>query len=295
MAEMMQDFDKLDESDSEKQLRETLSKLAYLDKSENPPTDKNDIEQQYRDLWDCKYQLQRSSELVHELVDQIKLGREESVSVSNKNDAVKIQLETVRTDYEKLLNGVIKAKQDAHDDLSSNEIEELTMQLESQYLERGERREDEASEVSNLRIALMKKDENILHLTEKMSDLASHNSELKNVKYAKTPEEIKKKEEEIEEMRVTMTTQLDDFASMKKKLMRDLQNRCEKVVELEITLDENKEVMKTALGSKSQQQKLLFLERNLEQLTGLQKQLVEQNSSLKKEFSVAERKVKMHL
>jgi kinesin family protein 5 len=50
--------------------------------------------------------------------------------------------------------------------------------------------------------------------------------------------------------------------------------------------------MKSTLGSKSQQQKMAFLERNLEQLTGLQKQLVEQNSSLKKEFSVAERKVR---
>lgn len=77
--------------------------------------------------------------------------------------------------------------------------------------------------------------------------------------------------------------------------MRDLQNRCEKVVELEITLDENKEIMKSTLGSKSQQQKMSFLERNLEQLTGLQKQLVEQNSSLKKEFSVAERKVYIFL
>lgn len=73
--------------------------------------------------------------------------------------------------------------------------------------------------------------------------------------------------------------------------MRDLQNRCEKVVELEIALDENTELMRSSLGSKSQQQKMAFLERNLEQLTKVQKQLVEQNATIKKDFSVAERRL----
>jgi len=36
---------------------------------------------------------------------------------------------------------------------------------------------------------------------------------------------------------------------------------------------------------------MAFLERNLEQLTNVQKQLVEQNSSLKKEVAIAERKL----
>jgi kinesin family protein 5 len=171
------------------------------------------------------------------------------------------------------------------------------MQLESQYNERSTTQDHVSEDIKDLRMALMKKDEDLLRLTEKLSDLSSHNSELKHahdhIKSSsnKTPEEIQRKEVEIESMKKVMTTQLNDFASMKKKLMRDLQNRCEKVVELEITLDENKEIMKSSLGSKSQQQKMSFLERNLEQLTTLQKQLVEQNSGLKKEFSVAERKV----
>jgi kinesin family protein 5 len=62
---------------------------------------------------------------------------------------------------------------------------------------------------------------------------------------------MKRKEAEIDVMRKTMTTQLNDFASMKKKLMRDLQNRCEKVVELEITLDENKVNKKVLIDRKS--------------------------------------------
>jgi hypothetical protein len=44
-------------------------------------------------------------------------------------------------------------------------------------------------------------------------------------------------------------------------------------------------------NNRAQQKKMAFLERNLEQLTHVQRQLVEQNSSLKKEVAIAERKL----
>jgi len=44
-------------------------------------------------------------------------------------------------------------------------------------------------------------------------------------------------------------------------------------------------------NNKAQQKKMAFLERNLEQLTLVQKQLVDQNSTLKKEAGIAERKL----
>ena len=44
-------------------------------------------------------------------------------------------------------------------------------------------------------------------------------------------------------MRKTMAKQLADFDNMKKKLMKDLQDRCERVVELEISLEESKEAV----------------------------------------------------
>ncbi|KAF3360935.1 hypothetical protein VdG1_04800 [Verticillium dahliae VDG1] len=65
----------------------------------------------------------------------------------------------------------------------------------------------------------------------------------------------------------TIQQQIAEFDIMKKSLMRDLQNRCER------------------------QKKMAFLERNLEQLTQVQRQLVEQNSALKKEVAIAERKL----
>ncbi|KAJ0115387.1 hypothetical protein N8I77_000755 [Diaporthe amygdali] len=92
----------------------------------------------------------------------------------------------------------------------------------------------------------------------------------------------------------TVAQQMAEFDVMKKSLMRDLQNRCERVVELEISLDETREQYNNVLRSsnnRAQQKKMAFLERNLEQLTQVQRQLVEQNSSLKKEVAIAERKL----
>ncbi|KAF9313045.1 hypothetical protein BG006_004233 [Podila minutissima] len=98
----------------------------------------------------------------------------------------------------------------------------------------------------------------------------------------------------MERIRRTMSQQLADFDVMKRALMRDLQNRCEKIVELEMTLDDTREQYNTVLrnsNNKAQQKKMAFLERNLEQLTLVQKQLVEQNSVLKKEISISDRKL----
>ena len=92
----------------------------------------------------------------------------------------------------------------------------------------------------------------------------------------------------------TVQQQIAEFDAMKKSLMRDLQNRCERVVELEISLDETREQYNNVLRSsnnRAQQKKMAFLERNLEQLTHVQRQLVEQNGSLKKEVAIAERKL----
>jgi kinesin family protein 5 len=92
----------------------------------------------------------------------------------------------------------------------------------------------------------------------------------------------------------TVQQQIAEFDVMKKSLMRDLQNRCERVVELEISLDETREQYNNVLRSsnnRAQQKKMAFLERNLEQLTHVQRQLMDQNGSLKKEVAIAERKL----
>ncbi|PKY57329.1 hypothetical protein RhiirA4_549610 [Rhizophagus irregularis] len=87
-------------------------------------------------------------------------------------------------------------------------------------------------------------------------------------------------------------TDLADLEVMKKDFIRGIQNRCEKAVELELSLDETREKYNNVLrnsNNKALQKKFAFLERNLEQLTNVKKQLVEQNSSLEREVVISER------
>ncbi|KAG4304181.1 hypothetical protein PORY_002362 [Pneumocystis oryctolagi] len=86
----------------------------------------------------------------------------------------------------------------------------------------------------------------------------------------------------------------EDFNMMSKSLMKEFRNRRDRVVELEISLNEIREQYSNILRNnniKIQRKKISSLEKNLEQLTVIQKQLVEQNISLKRGISVAERKL----
>ena len=97
-----------------------------------------------------------------------------------------------------------------------------------------------------------------------------------NDKESKSEGKTNVERDDVELIRKTMAQQLADFDVMKKALMLDLQGRCEKVVELEISLDETREQYNNVLrnsNNKAQQKKMAFLERNLEQLTNVQKQV----------------------
>lgn len=95
---------------------------------------------------------------------------------------------------------------------------------------------------------------------------------------------------EAEEKIQSMQAHISQFEAMKNALMKDLQDRCERVVELEISLDKSREQYNAAIrdgNSKQQQKKMGLLQRNLEQLTTVQRQLVEQNAVLKKDVDMA--------
>lgn len=146
----------------------------------------------------------------------------------------------------------------------------------------------------------------VAEIKQRLQDsLASHTDSPASVELQKMlsqqQQETARLNQELEALRkhgvngnMSLQKQLSDFDAMKKSLMRDLQNRCERVVELEISLDSTREQYNSVLrsaNSKQQQKKLAFLERNLEQLTQVQRQLVEQNAQLKKEVAIAERKL----
>lgn len=156
--------------------------------------------------------------------------------------------------------------------LGEGDSEEIRERLEKLY---ASRKESELQAAEELRGEITRKDDELNKMQHSLADSQSRVST--NGAAGKN-----------------LQQQIAEFDAMKKSLMRDLQNRCERVVELEISLDDAREQYNNVLRSsnnRAQQKKMAFLERNLEQLTHVQRQLVEQNGSLKKEVAIAERKL----
>jgi kinesin family member 5 len=185
-----------------------------------------------------------------------------------RREAIETRLASVQKEYQELLERKLPA----------DDVSELKARLEKSY--------DANQESETTTIADLKAD-----LARAVADNKQLQSKATN---GATSTEGTSSNGVISPSSKSVQQQIADFDVMKKSLMRDLQNRCERVVELEISLDETREqynqVLKTS-NNRAQQKKMAFLERNLEQLTHVQRQLVEQNSSLKKEVAIAERKL----
>ncbi|KAJ1894922.1 hypothetical protein LPJ66_004899 [Kickxella alabastrina] len=102
------------------------------------------------------------------------------------------------------------------------------------------------------------------------------------------------KEREMVIMRRDMAQRIMEYDTMRKSLMRDVQNRCEKIIELEMALDESRSQVSQLtrrVSNPGQPQRMQLLEKNVAQLTLMQKELVVQNTDLKKQVSLSERKL----
>eukprot|EP00842_Homolaphlyctis_polyrhiza_P002974 jgi/Hompol1/3678/HPOL_006699-RA len=284
--------------DKEKQMRETLAKLTHMKETSQPPTDPAEISAQHFELIDVKTQLAHQQGKINELSDRVAHGDIEISHLRARKEEIEGKLAALESEYEQLLEKTIQEEEQHFGGDISSAVQDLKAKLEVQY---NAKRELQEKEILELQDDSAKKDEEIARLQKLVLEKSRDNEDLQS-----TIDAIRKVStnggntsdvgttEEIEKMRKTMAQQLIEFDAMKKKLMRDLQNRCEKVVELEISLDETREQYNNILrnsNSRAQQQKMAFLERNLEQLTNVQKQLVEQNATLKKDLAVAERKL----
>ena len=186
-----------------------------------------------------------------------------------------------KADLQERLSSVEQEYQDLMErNLSEADIDEVKSRLSDLYTSR---RETQVKMIKDMREDLARKDEENHRLRTSLEE-SRHSPKNGMTNGTITTAAASK----------TVQQQIADFDVMKKSLMRDLQNRCERVVELEISLDETREQYNNVLRSsnnRAQQKKMAFLERNLEQLTHVQRQLVEQNGSLKKEVAIAERKL----
>ncbi|KAI8142851.1 kinesin heavy chain [Fennellomyces sp. T-0311] len=290
MAQMMSGFDPSGQiNEKERQIRDALSKL---DGENTSSLSTEEIVSLRRDLAESKVLHDQHTKTIDDLTY-------EKDAIERKKTDLESRLAHLEQEYEELLDKTIaeeeagvKSKADI-----AETIADIKSKLEAAH---NAKKEVQQKEIDDLRLELERKQQTHERLSKAMSDLKAANDELqatlsdKPVPAPATNGDLSEKEKDLERMRKSMAQQLADFEVMKKALMRDLQNRCERVVELEMSLDETREhynnVLKTS-NNKAQQKKMAFLERNLEQLTNVQKQLVEQNASLKKEVALAERKL----
>ncbi|RPA79083.1 kinesin-domain-containing protein [Ascobolus immersus RN42] len=259
MAKMMAGFDLGSDvfSDNERKIRELIEQFDQLTAGDLIPQ---------KEASEVRAKLLETQGIVRQAELSLNERSAEQEQASRRREELENKLMALETEYEELLSKNIGA-QDA---------EALKEKLEQAYISK---KDTEVEMVHDLKIEISKKNEENEKLKTQLEDLnrrlrAGGDVSLQNGK--------------------TVAQQIAEFDVMKKSLMRDLQNRCERVVELELSLDETREQYNNVLRSsnnRAQQKKMAFLERNLEQLTLVQRQLVEQNGQLKKEVAIAERKL----
>ena len=221
------------------------------------------------DLKDIKSRLLEAQGIVRQADISMQATTETSTGRGRRNDELEDRLASVEREYGELLER----------NLSEADVEEVKARLEEAYVNR---RETQIGRAEDLQDEMARQVEDNQRLRASVENLQRLSQASAANGTTSTPNSK------------LVQQQMADFDVMKKSLMRDLQNRCERVVELEISLDETREQYNNVLRSsnnKAQQKKMAFLERNLEQLTVVQRQLVEQNGSLKKEVAIAERKL----
>ncbi|KAG9318498.1 hypothetical protein JVU11DRAFT_589 [Chiua virens] len=290
MALMMAKFDAQGAfSEKDEQLRQLLAKLDVVDSEATISSLTVD------DVVSARRQLTEAQSLVRETLDRLRQSQEENEMITRRRDELEGRQSTLEAEYEELLEKTIHDEETSNADIA-NSMVEFKNKLEAQY---AARREASIAEVADCKQQLELRSNEIRSLNATIDSMKNVNEELKRA-FAVTSAGIEggkslaESAQDLERTRKAINVQLAEFEGVKKSLMRDLSNRCEKVVELEIQLDEIKEQYNNVIrnsNSKAQQKKMAFLERNLEQLTIVQKQLVDQNSALKKEAGIAERKL----
>ncbi|KAF8609864.1 kinesin heavy chain [Ceratobasidium sp. AG-I] len=289
MALMMAQYDTGSMSERDEQLRTVLSKLDAVDSDEAVAS------LSLEDIQYVRRQLVDGQNVAQDAMDRLRQVQEEIEMVSRRRDELEQRLTTVEADYEDLFEKTIHAEETSNTN-SGESMAELKSKLEAQY---SAKREAHAAEINDLKQQLEQKSNDIRLMNNTVETLKGVNDELKRAFAATSAgieggKDLAESAKDLERTRKGLTLQITEFEGLKKGLVRDLQNRCEKVVELEIQLDELKEQYNNVIrnsNSKTQQKKMAFLERNLEQLSLVQKQLVDQNSQLKKEVGIAERKL----
>lgn len=189
-------------------------------------------------------------------------------------------------------------------DDSSEQITALRTLLEEQS---ASFRDDDSSEVSQLQKLLTLRGEETAALTRSLDELRASHEEQKNVLSllsqsttdgSRTDPDLVQKlvqaSSHMEQTRSMVVLRLQEYDAMKRDFMDELRVRSERLVEMEMALEDMQEQYRTlaqAMDMRTQQNKMSILEKHLEQLTTVQQELVGQNAALKKDMAVYEKRM----
>eukprot|EP01059_Diplonema_ambulator_P007853 TRINITY_DN1736_c1_g1_i1.p1 TRINITY_DN1736_c1_g1~~TRINITY_DN1736_c1_g1_i1.p1 ORF type:complete len:841 (+),score=203.56 TRINITY_DN1736_c1_g1_i1:290-2524(+) len=106
--------------------------------------------------------------------------------------------------------------------------------------------------------------------------------------------EGEKKAGEVSRLKMELERYVSETKELRSSLLKDLQSRCEKVIDLEMALDETREQFKQLMvvsSNKALRQRVQFLEAQHEQQTANIAEILNENSTLRLEYKLAEKKL----
>ena len=258
IQKMMAALDPLNDiEEKETEIRESLSKLRHATESSHTlaeeATDDDDGNTSGGEMEDLKKTLDKTQ---HEL----------NASLSRQKE-LQDRIQVLETEHSRVLAKFSDSKI-VDDQPSLNNNDWLQVELES------------------LTTLLGKKDDQMRQLETENMNLKKSNEMLQTG----MDSHALKNKDEIAKLQDSMVKQLDAFDEVKKKMVSELQTRCERIAELEVQLEQGRRRESTSKGT-IQQGKLEQLESQLGQLVQVQKQLVDQNNQIKTNMSVCQRKL----
>jgi kinesin family protein 5 len=290
MRKMMAEFDPSSLMDEQEQnIRSNMIKLANQSKDSKPPTDVIEIESEHYELLEGRVTIKDNQSQIQHLNIELETLQKEVKNENERANELESKFYELEGEYQQLLERTIE-----DDELLANQenvklIADLKQKLELYFNNKSCLQEAQNEQLLR---TITRKDDEIKNLKSIIEEHMQKNDALKQG-FEKLQEEP-----EINDLRAKMSAQIQDFDTMKKKLLRELQARCEKVIQLEISLDQTRLQYQNILNTTNTSlhiKKMTFLERNLEALTGVQKELVGQNSELKKALVVSQRKLELKI
>eukprot|EP00835_Amoeboradix_gromovi_P002759 NODE_163_length_16507_cov_1.031814.p1 type:complete len:839 gc:universal NODE_163_length_16507_cov_1.031814:902-3418(+) len=201
----------------------------------------------------------------------MRLG-EQNQLLAHQNHELHRQLKTLTEEYEMVLEQSIENEEDE----DAKPVFGLSEKLKKLHSEKSKTVEMKLKDLQDL--------------------MEQKDAEINRLEMQLNSQDIKVMDDSPDGLKRQLSKQITDFETMKKQLMRDVQSKCDKIKTLQSELDDAKDSYGKLINSNPSGldiKKMAMLERNLDQLTKVQQQLVSQNNQLKKETALNERKLGM--